>query len=114
MGEHERYKIEEIAEDGRPIAPVRHAAIFVSQCGVVVRDNIAIIIREWNKPKAGGVTFVDDRAKDMLWTTLMTNFTLPLEVDRNNNVIEVDQSINVIERKVKEWTLKKMAEQFVN
>ena len=35
----------------------------------------------------------------------MTNFTLPPEVEPNNKVIE---------RKVKAWTLKKMAAQFCN
>ena len=35
----------------------------------------------------------------------MTHFTLPPEVDEQNKVIE---------RKVKEWTLKKMATQFCN
>ena len=116
----ERYKIEAIAEDGRPILPVTHTSIFVSQCGVVVRDNIPITIQDWNKPKAAGrrssTSFVDDRAKDMLWSTLMANFTLPhqnalddahpLEGDENNK--------DPIEEKVKEWTLKKMAEQFIN
>ena len=48
-----------------------------------------ISIQEWNKPKADdGVSYVDDRSKDELWNTLMTNFTLSLEVDPNNKVIE--------------------------
>jgi hypothetical protein len=105
LGEHERYKIEEVGEDGEPIAPTRHAKICVSQCRVVVRDNIWITIREFNKPKADGVTYVDERSKNMLWKTLMTNFTLPPEVDPDDKVIE---------RKVKVWTLKKVATQFSN
>jgi hypothetical protein len=56
---------------------------------VIVRDSIPISIQEWNKPKADdGVTYVEDRCKEMLWNMLMTNFTLPPEVDPNNPVIE--------------------------
>ena len=99
MSENQRFTIEEVAANGLPIAPEKTAKLFVSQCGVIVRDNIPITIRDWNKPKADGVPYVDDRSKDMLWSTLMTNFTLPPEVDPD---------------KVKEWTLQKMAEQFRN
>ena len=105
MGDNERFKIEEVAADGKPIRPAQNANRFISQCGVIVRDSIPISIQEWNKPKADGVTYVDDRSKEMLWNTLMTNFTLPPEVDPNNKVIE---------RKVKAWTLKKMDAQFCN
>jgi hypothetical protein len=45
LEEHERYKIEEIGEDGEPIAPVAHANKFVRQCRVLVRDNILITIQ---------------------------------------------------------------------
>ena len=106
MGENERLTIKEIATDGKPTAPKRTADRFISQCGVVVRDSIPISIQEWNKPKANdGVSYVDDRSKDELWNTLMTNFSLPPEVDPNSNVVE---------RKVKAWALKKMAEQSKN
>ena len=88
MGENERFTIEEIAADGKPTAPKWTADRFISQCGVVVRDSIPISIQEWNKPKADGVSYVDDRSKDELWNTLMTNFTLLPEVDPNNKVIE--------------------------
>ena len=71
MGDNERFKNEEVAEDGKPIGPAQNAKAFVSQCGVIVRDNIPITIREWNKPKVDGVTYVDDRSKEMLWNTLM-------------------------------------------
>jgi hypothetical protein len=47
----------------------------------------------------------------MLWKKLMVNFTLPMpEVDPN----EEDPNLNIIERKVKKWTLSKMATQFNN
>ena len=103
---NQRLRIEDVAEDGEPTAPRKNAQLFVAQCGVIVRDTIPITIQEWNKPKkADGVTYVEDRCKDELWNTLMTNFTLPEEVDPDNRVIE---------QKVKAWALKKMADQFKN
>ena len=97
LADHQRFTIDEVAEDGKPIAPAKNAKLFVSQCGVIVRDSIPITIREWNNQKADGVSYVEDRSKDMLWNTLMTNFTLPKELDLDNRVIE---------RKVRAWTLK--------
>ena len=108
MEKDERYKIEAIAEDGRPILPVTHATIFISQCGVVVRDNIPITIQDWNKPKAVGrrssASFIDDRAKDMLWKTLMANFMLPRQNDLDDaHPLEGDENNeDPIEEKVKE------------
>lgn len=103
MKPHERYHIDQIRADGEPIAPAKHAKIFVRQCGVVVRDNVPITVQEWHKTKVDGVSYVDDQTKEMLWTKLMVNFTLPPEVDPEDNAIE---------RKVKAWALKKMAVQF--
>ena len=121
MGEHERYRIEEVAEDGEPIAPADVAKKIIKQCGVVVRDYIPITVREWNKPKAAGVCYVGAKGKDNLWKKLMVNFTLPApevdpnEVDPNEeDPNEEDPNGNTIERKVKKWALKKMAEQFTN
>ena len=108
MGDNQRFKIEEVAEDGQLIAPAKNAKLFVSQCGVIVRDNIPITVREWHKPKAEGaegVSYVDDIAKDHLWSELMAHFTLPPEEDPEDKKIE---------GKVKAWALKKMAEQFKN
>ena len=106
MKPHERYHIDQIPADGEPIAPAKHATIFVRQCGVVVRDNVPITIQEWHKPKKEGseqVTYVEDHTKDLLWDLLMVNFTLPPGVDPENPVIA---------KKVKEWALKKMGTQF--
>jgi hypothetical protein len=85
LEEHERYWIEEIGEDGEPIAPAAHASKFTRRCRVLVRDNIPITIREWKKIKTEPVNYVRKRLKNMLWKKLMVNFTLPaaLEVDRN-------------------------------
>ena len=41
----ERYNIKVIGEDGRPILPVSHAMVFISQCGVIVRDIIPITVQ---------------------------------------------------------------------
>jgi hypothetical protein len=84
LGEHERYKIEEIGEDGEPIAPAAHAKKIVRQCGVIVGDNIPITIQEWKETKTEPVSFVKKRFKNILWKKLMVNFTLPApEVDPN-------------------------------
>jgi hypothetical protein len=58
-----------------------------------------------HKPKAEGVSFVDDIANDHLWSELMEYFTLPPEED---------PKAKMIEGKVKAWALKKMAKQFKN
>ena len=77
MEDHESFTITEIAEDGEPIAPAAHARKFVSQCGVLVRDNIPITTQEWKKTKTEGVTYVDTRSKITLFRKLLVNFTLP-------------------------------------
>jgi len=105
LGENERFTIEQVDPDGKPTVPKRTQDRFIHQCGVVVRDSVPISIQEWNKKKDDGVSYVDDRCKDQLWNSLMINFSLPPEEDPNNPVIQ---------RKVKKWALKKMAEQFKN
>jgi hypothetical protein len=122
LEEHERYQIEEIGEDGEPNAPTAHASKFTRQCGVLVRDNILITIREWKKTKTEPINYVCKRLKNMLWKKLMVNFTLPAtpevdpnEVDPNEeDSNDDDRHLNIIERKVKKWTLLKMALQFNN
>jgi hypothetical protein len=55
-----KYNINEVVADGEPIAPAQNARKFISQCGVIVRDNIPITIQEWNKPKEDReVSYVD-------------------------------------------------------
>ena len=95
MEAHQRYTIDEVTAYGEPIAPLKNIKKFVSQCGVVVRDNVPITTREWTKPKVDeGVSYVDQRAKDFLWDMLLSHFTLPRDYNQ---------------AKVKEWALKKMA-----
>jgi hypothetical protein len=122
LEEYERYRIEEISEDGEPIAPAAHASKFTRQCGVLVRDNILITLREWKKTKTELVKYVRNRLKNILRKKLMVNFTLPetpevdqTEVDPNEenqneeDSDDDDRHLNIIERKVKKWTLSKMA-----
>jgi hypothetical protein len=104
-----RFDIIEIANNGRPTAPEKAEQLFVSQCGVVVRDCIPITVRDWHKPKAEEVeegTYVDDISKNNLWRQLMAHFNLPPE--QNPDIARK------MEEKVKEFALKKMAEQFMN
>jgi hypothetical protein len=99
LRQDERFTITEIVKDGQPIAPKRTKDAFVHQCRVVVRDSVPISIVQWNKSKDDPeVSYVQDRQKDDLWTSLMTNFSLPPEE----------------EPKVKAFALKKMAELFRN
>ena len=105
MADNAHLPIELVSLLGEPLLPSMNAKAFVSQCGVVVRDNIPITIREWNKPaKADGVSFVEDRSKDWLWQSLMSHFTLP--------ALATDELTQAMRLKVKEWALKKMATQF--
>ena len=58
--------IEFVNLEGKPVLPKANAVTFVHQCGVVVRNNVPIYIREWNKPKKEGmedVSYVDERLK---------------------------------------------------
>ena len=104
MADHQRFTIDEVTEDDEPMAPKENVQLFVNQCGVIVRDNIPITTREWNKPKVDGVSYVDQRSKDLLWDTLLSHFNLPPECDGED---ELERRL-----KVKEWALKKMATQF--
>ena len=82
------FTITALADDGLPIEPKRTKDAFSAQCGAIVRDNIPISIKQWNKPKDDNPSYVTDRQKDDLWTLLKANFTLPLEEDPNKPVIE--------------------------
>ena len=73
-----RYRIEEVAADGEPIAPIDVRQKFVKQCGVVVRDYVPITIREWNKPRDPEVSYIGPVGKKCLFEKVMVNFTLPL------------------------------------
>ena len=68
-----KYNIDAIKANGEPITPKNIANKFIRQCGVLVKDQLPISIQEWKKPAKEGpdLTFVDQRAKDQLWESLM-------------------------------------------
>jgi hypothetical protein len=92
------YRITEVSELGQPIAPKKVKDKFVSQCRVIVRDNVPIKYREW-KGKPSNPYMVPDSVKDQLWNDVLKHFALPEGVDPNL---------------VKGWTLVNMATQFQN
>ena len=79
MKEGVKYNIDSIKASGEPLTPKNIANKFVRQCGVLVKDQLPISIQEWKEPKTKrpDVTWVDDRAKQKLWESLMEHFTLP-------------------------------------
>ena len=80
-------------------------------CIVVVRDHIPITTREWIKPREEGVSYVGTAAKENLWRKLMLHFALPAPgVDPDEE--EMKRRKEALEKKVKEWALKKMADLF--
>ena len=92
-----RFSIDLVSPQGQLLEPKEAANAFTSQCGVIVRDKVPITMRNWNKPgkkkDPAGSSFVDDRAKDTMWNSLMTHFTLP--------VLETDELTQQMTRKVK-------------
>nr|AAU89156.1 transposon protein, putative, CACTA, En/Spm sub-class [Oryza sativa Japonica Group]AAU89166.1 transposon protein, putative, CACTA, En/Spm sub-class [Oryza sativa Japonica Group] len=93
-----RHIITEVDADGRPSAPAQAAKNFVRHSGWVVRDNVPVSKVYWRRTRArgGDDSFIPESEKEMLWTTMLETFTLPAGTE------------NI----VKQWTLKKMAEQF--
>ena len=83
MAKDAHLRIEVVSPEGKPLEPKANANKFVHQCGVIVRDNVPISVREWNKPaKVEGVSYVNDRLKDVLWDKLIAHFTLPVLEDK--------------------------------
>ena len=99
-----KYNIDAIKTDGEEILPKKNANKFIRQCRVIVRDQIPISIEEWKKAAKGDpdVTFVNQRAKDLLWESLMSHFTLP------------DHFTDADLQKVMDAALRKMAFAFNN
>ena len=86
--------------------PAKNAFKFTHQCGVVVRDNVPISIQEWVKQKDETISYVSDRMKDVLWSKVISHFTLP--------VFDSPEATQACLDAVKHYSLKKMAEQFNN
>ena len=120
MKDNERYRIEEIAQDGQPIAPKEVKAKFVQQCGVVVRDYVPITFREWKPIKGTPDSYVvGPVAKESLWKRLMKNFILPepevaSDEEEEPDEDELKRRRDRIEEKVKHFALTKMAQAFCN
>ena len=94
-----KYNIDSIKANGEPSTPKNIANKFIPQCGVLVTDQLPISTQEWKETtkKHPDLTWVDDRAKDLLWESLMEHFTLP------------DHFIDADVQKVKDAALRKMA-----
>ena len=121
MKDNQRYKIEEIDKYGQPIAPQEVKSKFIQQCGVVVRDYVPIIFREWKPIKGTPDSYVvGPVAKESLWKRLMKNFILPEpevasdEEEEEPDDDELKRRRDQIEAKVKHFTEKKMAQAFCN
>src|SRR4051812_41075079 len=97
------FTIDLVSEFGEPLEPKEAASVFVYQCGAIVKDATPITTQKWNKPgkkiHRDGETFVDDRAKDGLWKSLMAHFSLP-ELD----TLELTEAWRL---QVRKWALKK-------
>jgi hypothetical protein len=99
------YTFEVILPTGEPKLPKKAADVFKKQCRVLVRDHVPISIREWQKRKgADDSEYVTKRYKESLWNDLMSHFNRPECEDK--------ASAAKLRAKVKQWTLKKMAELF--
>ena len=105
MSSDEKFEIIAITPDGQPIEPLRTKSAFVAQCRVLVRDKIPISIQQWLKPATEDpeVSYVNDMQKNVLWTELKSNFTLPPEDDPEKPVKK---------QLIKSFALKRMAELF--
>ena len=94
-----KYNIDAIKPNGEATEPKKNAGKFIRQCGVLVKDKIPISIQEWKKAatERPDLNFIDQRAKDLLWESLMSHFTLP------------DHFTDADVQKVKDAALRKMA-----
>jgi hypothetical protein len=99
------YTFEVILPTGEPKLPKKAADTFKKRCGVLVRDHVPISVREWSKRKgAADSDYVAERYKESLWNDLMAHFNLP--------ECKNEDAAKKLRAKVKQWTLKKMAELF--
>ena len=103
--EDPKLPILEIDNSGDPVAPKENRRKFINQAGVIVRDMLPITITDWHKPAAADVEdpcYVHSVTKDLLYDTLLSHFNLPQDLS------------DFKKKKLKQWTLSKMATQFRN
>ena len=117
MDPNQRFTIDVVDDvTGKPTHPEDNGRMFVSQCGVLVRDHVAITFQERNKPKKAGpefTSYVNDEIKNNLWEKLISHFILPPEYEE----FEADGTTPVPggrerRERVKHFALSKMAELF--
>ena len=77
MKDHQRFIIQRIDKEGAPTDPEVRKKL-IQQCGVLVRDYVPIIFREWKPVKGTPDCYVVGSAtKKAVWIRLMKNFVLP-------------------------------------
>jgi hypothetical protein len=101
--EDAKLPIYKIDVDGDPVEPIENRRKYISQAGVIVRDEVPISIAEWLKP--AGVAeddpcYVHQHYKDFCFDTLLQHFNLPDGIEP------------ALKLKLKHWTLSKMADAF--
>jgi hypothetical protein len=76
LKDHQRFIIEKISAEGAPTHPEVRKKL-IQQCGVLVRDYVPIIFREWKPVKGTPDCYVvGPAAKNTLWIRLIKNFVL--------------------------------------
>ena len=119
MKDNQRFIIEKICAEGAPTHPEVRKKL-IQQCGVLVRDYVPIIFREWKPVKGTPDCYVvGTGAKNALWTRLMKNFVLPEPEVASDEEVEPDEAelkrrSDRIAEKVRHFAEKKMAQAFCN
>ena len=103
--EDPKLPILEIDDNGDPVAPKENRRKYINQAGVIVRDMLSITIQDWHKTAAANVDdpcYVHSITKDLLYDSLLSHFNVPQDLS------------DFKKKKLKQWTLSKMATQFCN
>jgi hypothetical protein len=92
LKDHQRFIIQRIDKEGAPTDPEVRKKL-IQQCGVLVRDYVPIIFREWKPVKGTPDCYVvGPAAKKALWIRLMKNFVLPLPEVASDEEVEPDEA----------------------
>ena len=83
---------------GQPLGP--NAKKYVFHCGFLVRDRIPISAREWKERRsAPEISYVSNLDKQLVWDDIQAHFSF-------------DTDDEELQRRIREWTMKKMATLF--